>query len=189
MTGNGTGTITVLPWQGDTPGYSMQPNPGESWDEYQNRISGANPPVVSGSNGVSNTGVTWPWQVPGEIGKYLGYGLLAYSGYKIFRTRRVNLINIAMLAGGLYFSGILKNIGNYLKENNISIPQVLAMALPGKAGQYARIGIPLAVGMPLALAAIPAVAGLLGSVISRRQPRRRIYYRPYYRRRYYRRRR
>lgn len=105
----------------------------------------------------------------------LGYSLLIYGGWNMFRGRR-NLTTIGALLGGLYLTGMLKKVFNW--DDRDPAKSIMNLAVPALFPQVAM------------MTAVGLAPMLLNKLFKggRRTTRRRSYARYAPRRRYYRRR-
>lgn len=183
--------VTTYDWNTLFATYGY-PTIGETQNQYLARIGGGSSAAIDvpvGSTDVEptvQTGITDLFKNLFGIGNFgtqqvIGYGLLAYGAYRLWRTKRLNLATGGTVLAGLIMSGVMHKIVNYVKSSGISTGNLLSLLLPGKAGTIMNTAVPLASGVPIALVAIPAVAGIIKSLIFSR-PKRRFYrrsYRPY----------
>lgn len=186
---NTTGTsflpsqVAALNALGDVPsGTSLQNVPPSTQAPLTTNVS------TSGSlGGDFLNSLTSPFRT---VGHMVGYTALAYGIYKLMKTRKLSLTTAAILAFGVWGSGLWDRLKQYLPKNSDGSTNYLAlagMAMPNSTVKTAA-GIGLAGGTITAASLIvPLVVGWLSTkLFSKGRTYKRSYSRPrYYSRRRY----
>jgi len=114
-----------------------------------------------------------------NVGHLIGYGALAYGLYRLIKRRRVGIMEIALIAGGVWGSGLWNTLKNLLPKDasgNTNVMALAGMMFPNPTVKTIAGASAAGVGITAAGILIPLIASWLGNkLFSKKKTYRRTY--------------